>query len=74
MAKKPLQELLAKAEKDSDLATRLIQNPSQFKEEYELTDEQMATIAGAGQHHAQHRKNAKADGTYEIILAAPEIA
>ncbi|HWG50062.1 MAG TPA: hypothetical protein VN669_10235 [Candidatus Acidoferrales bacterium] len=73
MAKKPLQELLAKAEKDSALASRLIQNPSQFKDEYELTDEQMATIAGAGQHHAQHRKNAKADDTYEIILAADAV-
>ncbi|HWG50064.1 MAG TPA: hypothetical protein VN669_10245 [Candidatus Acidoferrales bacterium] len=73
MAKKPLQELLAKAEKDSDLATKLIQNPSQFKEEYELTEEQMAAIAGAGQHAQQHRKNAKGDlsspdSVYEIIL------
>jgi len=70
MAKKSLQELLTKAEKDSDFATKLIQNPNQFKDEYELTEDQMKAISGAGQHHAQHRKSAHADDTYEIIFAA----
>jgi len=49
MAKKTLQDALRKAASDQDFARQLVTDPSQFKAEYELTDEQMAQISGAGQ-------------------------
>jgi hypothetical protein len=49
MAKKTLQDALRKAAADQDFARQLVTDPAQFKAEYELTDEQMAQISGAGQ-------------------------
>jgi hypothetical protein len=51
--KKSIQELLAKSAKDPVFAQQLINNPAQFKEEYELSDEEMASISGAGQAAAK---------------------
>jgi|HubBroStandDraft_1064217.scaffolds.fasta_scaffold183634_1 hypothetical protein len=67
MAKKSLQECLARAEKDSDFALKLINDPGQFKDEYELTEEQMTAIAGAGQQRPIHPKGPK-DDVYEVIV------
>jgi hypothetical protein len=49
MAKKTLQDALRKAAADQDFARQLVTDPAQFKAEYELTDEQMTQISGAGQ-------------------------
>jgi hypothetical protein len=46
--KKSIQELLAKSAKDPVFAQQLISNPEQFKDEYELSEEEMASISGAG--------------------------
>lgn len=67
MAKKSLQDLLTKAENDSQFATNLIKDPSAFKEEYELTEEQMKAIAGAGQHRPQQHGKGPHDDSYENI-------
>jgi hypothetical protein len=47
--KKTAADALARAAKDKDFAVKLINNPAQFRDEYELTDEQMKNISGAGQ-------------------------
>lgn len=49
MAKKNIQDALKKAATDQEFARQLVNDPAQFKQEYELTDEQMAQISGAGQ-------------------------
>lgn len=49
MAKKNLNDALRKAATDQEFARQLVNNPAQFKTEYELTDQQMAQISGAGQ-------------------------
>ena len=46
---KSIQDLLARSAKDAEFAKQLIQNPAQFKEEYALTDDELASISGAGQ-------------------------
>ena len=54
MEKDTMQSLLARAARDEDFAVQLVSNPGQFKEEYQLTDEQLATISGAGQAATRH--------------------
>jgi hypothetical protein len=44
-----LQDLLARSAKDPEFAKQLISNPTQFQSEYELSEEEMASISGAGQ-------------------------
>jgi uncharacterized membrane protein len=56
MAQKTIQDLLIKCAKDQDFAIQVVNNPNQFKEEYELTEEQMASISGAGQAAAKVAK------------------
>jgi hypothetical protein len=68
MAKKSLQELLTKAENDSEFAGKLIKDPTAFKDEYELTEEQMKAIAGAGQHRPQQHAKGPHSDEYEIII------
>jgi hypothetical protein len=54
MEKDHMKDLLARAAKDEDFAKELVSNPKQFKEEYQLSEEQLATISGAGQAAARH--------------------
>jgi hypothetical protein len=42
MTKKTIQDALRKAAADQEFARKLVANPAQFKEEYELTEDQMA--------------------------------
>ena len=49
MAKKTLNDALEKAASDQAFARQLVSNPAQFKDEYELTEEQMKSISAAGQ-------------------------
>lgn len=44
-----LTDVLTRAARDREFAKQLIANPSQFKDEYQLTDEQLASIGGAGE-------------------------
>ncbi len=48
MEQKTLTEALVRASADPGFAQSLIQNPEQYREEYQLTDEQLAMISGAG--------------------------
>jgi hypothetical protein len=47
--KKTVHDLLARSADDPEFARKLIVNPAQFKDEYELTEEEMKAISGAGQ-------------------------
>jgi hypothetical protein len=47
---KSLNDALTRASKDQEFAVKLVGNPQQFKEEYQLTEEQMANISAAGQY------------------------
>ena len=60
---KTIQELLQRAAKDQDFAQKLLQNPAQFKDEYQLTDEQLKGISGAGQ--AAHKAAGGHGADYE---------
>jgi hypothetical protein len=70
MTKKTIQDALRKAAADQEFARKLVANPAQFKEEYELTEDQMAQISGAGQAaqkaagggHAQYEDGGGGDG------------
>lgn len=62
-APKTIQDLLQRAAKDQDFAQKLVQNPAQFKDEYQLTDEQLKGISGAGQ--AAHRAAGGHGADYE---------
>lgn len=62
-ASKTIQDLLQRASKDQDFAQKLMQNPAQFKDEYQLTDEQLKGISGAGQ--AAHKAAGGHGADYE---------
>ena len=62
-APKTIQDLLHKAAKDQDFAQKLMQNPVQFKDEYQLTEEQLKGISGAGQ--AAHKAAGGHGADYE---------
>ena len=49
MAKKSLDDLLGLVSNNPEAAAKLLKNANQLRDEYELTEEQMASIAGAGQ-------------------------
>jgi hypothetical protein len=63
MAGKTIQDLLQRAAKDQDFAQKLMQDPARFKEEYQLTDEQLKGISGAGQ--AAHKAAGGHGADYE---------
>ena len=46
---KTIQDLLQRAAKDQDFAQKLLNDPAQFKDEYQLSEEQLKGISGAGQ-------------------------
>jgi len=46
---KTIQDMLQRAAKDQAFAQKLLNNPAEFKDEYQLTDEQLKGISGAGQ-------------------------
>jgi hypothetical protein len=46
---KTIQDLLQRAAKDQVFAQKLMTDPAQFKDEYQLSDEQLKGISGAGQ-------------------------
>ncbi len=48
MENKTLKDALARASSDPSFAQSLTQNPEQYREEYQLTDEQLTMISGAG--------------------------
>jgi len=48
-AGKTIQDLLQRAAKDQDFAQKLLKDPNQFRDEYQLTEEQLKGISGAGQ-------------------------
>jgi hypothetical protein len=60
---KTIQELLQRAAKDQGFAQKLLQDPAQFKDEYQLTDEQLKGISGAGQ--AAHKAAGGHGADYE---------
>lgn len=47
MPVKSAKDLLEKAARDKEFAKQVLSNPTQFKQEYALTDEQLKTISGA---------------------------
>lgn len=49
MAKKSLDDLLGLMSNNPEMGAKLLKNPSQICEEYALTEEQLAAVAGAGQ-------------------------
>jgi hypothetical protein len=49
MAKKSLEDFLGLVNEHPEVGAELLKNPDQIRDEYELTEEQMACIAGAGQ-------------------------
>ncbi len=53
MEKKTMKDVLSRAAKDPEFARQVVNNPAQFKEEFHLTDEQLASISGAGQAAAK---------------------
>lgn len=54
MERDQMKDLLTRAAKDEEFAKQLVSNPAQFKDEYQLSDDQLATISGAGQAAAHH--------------------
>jgi len=48
MAKKSLNDALKRASEDHEFALKLLKNPKQFEDEYELSEEQMSNISAAG--------------------------
>ncbi len=62
-AKKNIHDLLQRAAKDQEFAQKLIKDPGQFTEEYELSEEQLKGIAGAGQ--AAHKASGGTKADYE---------
>ena len=46
---KTIQDMLQRAAKDQDFAQKLLKDPAQFKDEYQLSEEQLKGISGAGQ-------------------------
>jgi len=49
MEKKTLNDALVRAAQDQEFAVKLVKNPRQFQEEYQLTEAQMENISAAGQ-------------------------
>jgi hypothetical protein len=62
-APKTIQDLLQRAAKDQNFAQKLMQNPGQFKDEYQLSEEQLKGISGAGQ--AAHKAAGGHGADYE---------
>jgi len=48
MAKKSLGDALKRASEDHEFALKLLKDPKQFLDEYELSEEQMSNISAAG--------------------------
>ena len=61
---KTLQDALDRASRDPSFAASFVEDPTKFQEEYQLTDEQLDLIAGAG----AGASGAGAAGDYEAWL------
>jgi uncharacterized membrane protein len=63
MAKKTLKDALDRAASDQAFARQLVSNPAQFKDEYELSEEQLKSISAAG--HAATKSAGGPSAQYE---------
>jgi hypothetical protein len=65
MSNSTMKEILTRAASDPEFAKALVADPSQFKDEYQLTDAQLETISGAAAAPTNSGNSGTKGGGYE---------